>query len=98
MKTYRLVRESAVQTILSPTDAERMLGTGDYVTASAKPKARGRNAKRMRSLRQQRRAAGWLVLDFWLAPDQAVAVRAALLPNETYAEMLIRLVRKQSVL
>ncbi len=96
MKAYRLVRQSQVQTILSPDDAERMLATGDYVTAGATPKHRGKNAKRMRSLRQQRRAAGWLVLDFWLNPIQAAAVRAALLPNETYAELLIRLVRKQS--
>ncbi|MBK5401327.1 hypothetical protein JFU47_32135 [Pseudomonas sp. TH39(2020)] len=48
MKAYRLVRQSQVLTVLSPADAERMLDTGDYVTAAEKPKARGKDAKRMR--------------------------------------------------
>lgn len=97
MKEFLMARESQVQTILSPADAERMLAT-DYLRVVPRSKVCGGNAKRMRLLRRARRAEGWLVLDFWLAPDQAIAVKAALQPGETYAELLIRLVRKQSVL
>jgi len=95
MKAILLARQSQVLTVTSPADAERYLAT-DYLRVIPRSQGRGKNAKRMRSLRQQRRADGWLVLDFWLPPDQAIAVKAALLPNETYAELLIRLVRKQS--
>lgn len=96
MKTYRLVRQSAVQTILSPDDAERMLATGDWLIAAPKPKTR--MAAKMRLLRNRRSAEGWVALSFWMSAEDLAAVRAALLPNESYAELLIRLVRKQSLL
>jgi hypothetical protein len=96
MKTYRLVRQSAVQTVLSPDDAERMLASGDWLIATTRPKTR--MAARMRLLRNRRSAEGWVPLSFWLSPDQVAAVKAALYPGESYAELLIRLVRKQSLL
>lgn len=96
MKTYRLVRQSAVQTILSPDDAERMLSTGDWLIATPKPKTR--MAARMRLLRNRRTAEGWVSLNFWLDAEDHAAVRAALRPGETYSELLVRLVRKQSLL
>jgi hypothetical protein len=96
MKTYRLVRRSAVQTILSPEDAERMLQTGDWLIAAPKP--RTRMAARMRELNNRRRAEGWTTRTLWFSPDDLAAVRAALLPGETYAELFLRLVRKNSLM
>jgi hypothetical protein len=51
----------------------------------------------MRLLRAQRRDQGWLSLLLWIPPDQIAELKAALRPNEGYAELLIRLVRKQSL-
>lgn len=96
MKSYRLVRQSAVQTILSPDDAERMLASGDYLMASPRP--RSKMAARMRELNNRRRAAGWTTRTLWFSPDDLEAVRAALLPGETYAELFLRLVKKDSLM
>lgn len=96
MKTYRLVRQSQVMTILSPDDAERMLDTGDWLLAMPKPKTR--MAARMRELNNRRRAEGWTTRTLWFSPDDLAAVRAALLPGETYAELFLRLVKQNSLL
>lgn len=96
MKTYRLVRATQVHTILSPSDAERMLSTGDWLIATAKPKTA--MAGKMRSLRARRRAAGWLSLKLWLSPAEVDAVKAIKRPKETYAELFIRLVRERGLL
>ncbi|MHA6232733.1 hypothetical protein [Pseudomonas fluorescens group sp. PF-69] len=95
MKTYRLVRESQVRCIDSPTQAEAMLAS-DYLLV--RPRARGKDAKRMRELNNHRRAEGWTTRTLWFSPMDLAAVRAALLPGETYAELFLRLVRKNSLL
>lgn len=96
MKSYRLVRQSQVQTVLSPDDAERMLATGDWLIATVKP--RTRSAARMRGLRRARRLADWHYLTMWIAPEDLAAVKAAQRPGETYAELLMRLVRERGLL
>lgn len=78
-----------------PEEVERLLGQG-WLLAAPKPKTV--MAKQMRSLRARRRAEGWQTLLLWLAPEDIAAVKAALLPGESYAELLIRLVQKQSLL
>ncbi|WP_141234427.1 hypothetical protein [Pseudomonas sp. Irchel s3b6] len=97
MKAFLMARESQVQTILSPADAEQMLAT-DYLRVVPRPKARGKDAKRMRLLRRQRQAEGWLSLDLWLSPDEVAAVTAIKRPGETYAELLVRLVKERGLL
>jgi hypothetical protein len=95
MKAYRLVRQSQVLTVLSSADAERMLDTGDYVMAAAKPKARGKDAKRMRGIRQRRRLAGWIHADLWIPPEVVGAISAVKLQKESYLKLFIRLVKKE---
>ena len=94
MKTYQLARESQVVTVLSPADAERMLAT-DYLRVMPRPKARGKDAKRMRSLRQRRWAAGWAHADLWIPPEVAAAISAIRLPRESYSALFTRLVKEQ---
>jgi hypothetical protein len=96
MKTYRLVRQSAVQTVLSPGDAERMLASGDWLIATPKP--RTKMAARMRKLNNHRRSQGWTTRTLWFSPTDLAAVRAALLPGETYVELFLRLVKKDSLI
>ena len=96
MKTYRLVRQSAVLTVLSPDDAERQLATGDW--RMAMPRPRSKTAKTMRELNNRRRAAGWTTRTLWFSPEQLAALKAALLPGETYAELVDRLIRKNSLI
>lgn len=96
MKTYRLVRQSQVMTVLSPDDAERMLATGDWLIAAPKP--RSKTAARMRKLNNCRRAEGWTTRTLWFSPENLAAIKAALLPGETYAELFMRLVRKNSLM
>ena len=50
--------------VLSSADAERMLST-DYLRVMPRLKARGKDAKRMRLMRRERLAAGWLSVKFW---------------------------------
>jgi hypothetical protein len=96
MKTYRLVRQSAVMMVMSPCDAERMLATGDWLIATSKPKTR--MAARMRALNNRRRAEGWTTRTLWFSPADLAAVKAALLHGETYVELFLRLVKKDSLL
>ncbi len=96
MKTYRLVRQSAVQTVLSSDDAERMLATGDWLIAAPKP--RTKMAARMRALNNRRRSQGWSTRTLWFSPDDLAAVRAALNPGESFVELFMRLVKKDSLL
>lgn len=93
MRPKLLVHGSQARTINNPEEVERLLSQGWLMAA---PKPRTADAKRVRTLRAQRRAAGWLSLYLWLTPEQAAAVRAALLPGESYAELLIRLLEGQS--
>lgn len=95
MKPKLLCHPSLSRTISSPEEVERLLAMGWLL---GKQKPRTKMAARMRTLREQRRAAGWVALLLWLPPDQAAAVRAARRPGEDYAGLLIRLVRKQSLL
>lgn len=95
MKPKLLVHPSQARTIASPVEAERLMAQGWVL---AKPKPKTSMAERMRSLRARRRAEGWVALTLWVDPEQAAAVKAALLPGETVVEMIIRLVRKQSLL
>ncbi|MNY08640.1 hypothetical protein D3C86_1415040 [compost metagenome] len=94
-KPKLLVHPSQCRTIDNPVEIERLLSQNWLL---AKPRPKTGMAKRMRLLRAHRRAEGWLSLLLWLSPDQAAAVKAALRKNESYAELLIRLVRKQSLL
>lgn len=95
MQPKLMVHGSHARTISSPEEVERLLAMG-WVLAAPRPKTK--TAKSMRSLRARRRAAGWLSLLLWLPPDQAVAVAAAKRQGESYADLLARLVREQSLL
>ncbi|MHC8354465.1 hypothetical protein ACYZTL_04305 [Pseudomonas sp. LB3P81] len=95
MKPKMMVHSSLARCITSPEEVERLLNQG-WLLAAPKPKTV--MAKQMRSLRARRRAEGWQTLLLWLAPEDIAAVKAALLPGESYAELLIRLVQKQSLL
>ncbi|MFK0090176.1 hypothetical protein ACIQUS_23135 [Pseudomonas sp. NPDC090755] len=95
MRAKLLVHGSYARTISSPEEVERLLGMG-WLLAKAKP--RTAMAARMRTLRAQRRAAGWQSLLLFLPPEEAALVKAALRQGESYADLLIRLVRKQSLL
>ncbi|WHH52861.1 hypothetical protein QFA96_12230 [Pseudomonas sp. Ap32] len=95
MKSKLLVHESQARTISNPVEIERLLSMGWLL---AKPKPKTAMAARMRALRAQRRAAGWQSLLLFLPPEEVSMVKAALRQGESYAELLIRLVRKQSLL
>lgn len=94
MRPKMMVHPSQARTIASPMEVERLMAQG-WVLAAPKPKTA--MAARMRALRARRRAEGWVALTLWVDPEQAAAVKAALLPGETVVEMIIRLVRKQSL-
>lgn len=95
MKPKLLAHASQCRTISDPKEVERLLTMGWLL---AKPKSRTKAAKTMRTLRARRRAEGWQTLLLWLAPEDVTAVKGALLPGESYAELLIRLTQKQSLL
>lgn len=95
MKPKLLVHPSQARTISSPEEVERLLSLG-WVLAAPKPKTV--MAKRMRSLRARRRAAGWVNLNIWLDALDLAAVTATQRPGESVAAMLMRLVRKQSLM
>lgn len=97
MEVFLMTRQCYVQTITSPVQAEQMLA-GDYVRVVPKPKARGADAKRMRLLRRQRQAEGWLSLDLWLSPEDVAAVTAVKRSGESYAALLVRLVKERGLL
>ncbi|MWV11162.1 hypothetical protein F3I62_03545 [Pseudomonas sp. R-28-1W-6] len=92
MKPKYLAHPSQARCIDSPVEQERLLAMGWLLT---KPAPRTKDAKRMRMLRTRRRAEGWVGLTLWLPPDQAAAVTAVKRKNESYAELLTRLVREQ---
>ncbi|MNC60296.1 hypothetical protein D3C75_1101650 [compost metagenome] len=95
MKPKMMVHGSYARTISNPDEVERLLAMG-WLLAKAKPKTA--MAKRMRSLRARRRAAGWQSLLLFLPPEEVAMVKAALRQGESYAELLVRLVKKQSLL
>ncbi|WP_129932338.1 MULTISPECIES: hypothetical protein [unclassified Pseudomonas] len=95
MKPKMMVHPSQARTISSPVEVERLLALGWLIGT---PKPRTAMAKRMRTLRAQRRAEGWTVLSLWVDPEDAAAIRECQRPGETVVEMIIRLVRKQSLL
>ncbi|WP_104960906.1 hypothetical protein [Pseudomonas sp. XWY-1] len=97
MKEFLLARQSQVVSVLSPDDAERMLTSGDYLTVAPRLKPHG-NAKRMRLMRRERLAAGWLSVKFWLSPDEAALVKAAKRSGETYVQLLVRLINERGLL
>ncbi|MHC8385101.1 hypothetical protein [Pseudomonas sp. LB3P14] len=98
MKTKLLVRKSTAHCVDSPAQLEQMLLSGDWLLASPLPKARGKDARRMCNLRRDRRLAGWQSLYLWLTPEQAALVEAAKWDNETYVDLLIRLITERSLL
>lgn len=95
MRPKMMVHQSQARTITSHEEVERLLAMGWLLAA---PKPRTKDAKRMRCLRQQRRLAGWLSLYLWLSPEEVAAVTAAKRAGETYAELLVRLAKQQSLL
>lgn len=95
MNPKLLVHSSYARTISSPEEVERLLALG-WLLAAPKPKTK--MAKSMRSLRQQRRLAGWQSLYLWLSPEQVAAVDAAKCDGETYVALLIRLITERSLL
>ncbi|WP_433737432.1 hypothetical protein [Pseudomonas putida] len=95
MKPKLLVHPSQARTISNPVEVERLLAMGWLIGA---PKPRTKDAKRMRSLRQQRRLAGWLSVYFWLSPEEVAAVTAIKHPGESYAALLVRLTKERSLL
>lgn len=94
MRPKMMVHGSLARTISSPEEVERLLAMGWLL---AKPKPKTVDAKRMRTLRAQRRAAGWQSLLLFLPPDDAAMVKAARRHGEDYAGLLVRLVREQSL-
>lgn len=97
MKEFLMARQSQVVTITSPVQAEQMLAT-DYLRVVPRPKARGKDAKRMRLLRRQRQAEGWLSIDLWLAPELVILVTAIKRSGESYSELLVRLVKERGLI
>ena len=95
MKPKLLVHPSHCRTLDNATEIERLLSQ-DWLIAKPRPKTA--MAKSMRVLRARRRAEGWQTLLLWLSPEHVTAVKAALQPGESYAELLIRLVKKQCLL
>lgn len=95
MKPKLLVHPSQARTISSPVEQERLLAQGWVLAA---PKAKTKDAKRMRSQRQQRRLAGWLSIYFWLSPEEVAAVTAIKRQGESYAALLVRLTKERSLL
>lgn len=95
MKPKLLVHPSQARTIDNPVEVERLLAMG-WVIAASKPKTK--MAKRMRTLRAARRAEGWTSLLLWIDAEQQAAISAAKEPGETYVQLLMRLVRQQSLL
>lgn len=95
MRPKLLVHPSLARTISNPVEIERLLGMGWLIGA---PKPKTVMAKRMRLLNNRRRSEGWTTRTLWFSPMDLAAVRAALLPGESYAELFLRLVRKNSLL
>ncbi|MNJ30883.1 hypothetical protein D3C77_254960 [compost metagenome] len=95
MKPKLLVHPSQARTISSPEEVERLLAMGWVLAA---PKPRTKDARHMRELRAQRRAAGWQSLLLFLPPEDAAMVKAARRNGEDYAGLLVRLVKQQSLM
>lgn len=95
MKPKMMVHPSQARSISSPEEIERLLSMGWLIGA---PKPKTAMAAAMRTLRARRRAAGWQALLLWVDPEQAAAIAACQRPGETVVQMIIRLVRKQSLL
>lgn len=95
MKPKLLVHQSQARTITNPVEVERLLAQG-WLLAKSRPKTK--DAKRVRTLRAQRRADGWVSLWLWFSPDQVAAIKAAKRPKETWAGLLLRLVAERSLL
>lgn len=94
MKPKYMVHPSQARCIDSPMEQERLAAIG-WLIAQVKP--RTKMAARMRTLRERRRAEGWVNLTLWFEAQDLAAVRAARLPGETYSQLLVRLVNKQSL-
>ena len=95
MKPKLLVPRCYARTVDSPTEVDRLL-SGDWLLAQ--PKARTKMAATMRRLNAKRRAEGWTTRTLWFSPEQLAMLKAALLPGETYAELVMRLVIKNSLM
>lgn len=95
MKPKFMVHPSQARCIDSPVEQERLAAIG-WLIAQAKPKTK--DARRMRSLRAQRREAGWLSMYLWFSPEDVTAISSAKRPDESYADLLVRLVRERSLL
>lgn len=95
MKPKLLARRCHVLTVDSPEQVERMLA-GDFMLVQVK--ARTKMAATMRRLNAKRRAEGWTTRTLWFSPEQLAMLKAALLPGETYAELVMRLVIKNSLM
>lgn len=95
MKPKMMVHGSYARTISNPDEVERLLAMG-WLLAQPKPKTR--MAARMRALNSRRRAEGWTTRTLWFSPEDLAAVQAALLPGESYVELFVRLVRKNSLI
>lgn len=94
-KPQFLVAPSQARCISSREEVERLLAAGWLL---ARPKAKTRMAGRMRALRDRRRAERWCSVTLWFPPGDLAAIKAELLPGEGYAELVMRLVKKQSLM
>lgn len=88
MKSKTMVHPYHARTVESAAEQERLLQQG-WVFTAVKPKTK--QAKRMRTLRQQRLVAGWYRADFMLEPWQILLVNSVRMPGETFAELVTRL-------
>lgn len=94
MKSKLLVHPSQARTISNPAEVERLLSQG-WVLAAPKPK---KVSARRRELRARLREQGWTNLNLWVSAEQAAAIKAAQREGETVAELIIRLLTRQSLL
>lgn len=95
MRPKMMVHGSQARCISSPQEVERLLSMGWLL---AMPKPRTLMAAKMRSLRARRRSEGWVNLNIWLDAEDHAAIRATLLPGESVADMIMRLIKKQSLI
>lgn len=94
MKPKLLVHQSYARTIDNPVEVERLLALGWLL---GKPKPKTKDAKRMRTLRERRRAEGWVNLTLWVDPEQHAAISAAKHHGESVVELIMRMIKEQGL-
>lgn len=95
-KAVLIAPRSACKEMVPSPDMDRLLSSGSWLLAA--PKAKTKKAAEMRALRRGRRADGWASMTLWFTLEQFAAIKAALLPGEDYASLVLRLLEQRSLL